>query len=130
MAQTAIGVAVDINNIPVTGVYTPVPANQANLDSLTMTQASWTKTNDRVIVFGGFLANPTAGGIGANWTIDLPFASDLLALEDLSGCATQGGTTQEGTIVAETVGNRAYFDFLVADTSNKYWSYIFSYRII
>lgn len=112
--------------------YNPSATNVANIDSVSVTAANWTRVGRMVHVWGIFSVDPSSSGVLTQFTISLPIASNLSSNYDLVGGATNSvdGETA-GRIYADTGADEALVEFTPRTTTSSYdWSYSYDYEII
>lgn len=111
--------------------YTPVAANDVNLDSLpTMFAAQYIRLGDVVTVSGRFTSDATAGATSTSFTMTLPVASDFTALADCAGVAaspTSAGAC--AAIYADTTNNVAKVQWVSGSTASQDHFFQFTYQI-
>lgn len=112
------------------GVYTPGLTNTTNVAASTAYQCQYVRVGSVVTVSGKVDIDPTAAGqtvLG----IALPIASNIGAEEDVGGVGSLrdvGG--HSAAIYGDAANNRATLEYMATDTSNRAWSFTFTYRII
>lgn len=116
------------------GFYTPTPTDEANLDSLEVFEARWTRVGDIVTVTGGFEAQPTLPSTFTGFRLPPPIPT-LIFLEggekQIAGVAFCGSVSGQGAqIVGEQGDNVADLYWVASDTTLQYWSYTYSYQVI
>lgn len=122
-----------LNNEITSGIYSISANDEINADGRTLYDAYWTRINNIVTVTGGFLFDPTTDGL-TSFEINLPFASDLGDVFELSGTGSSGelyyGSVQ---IRGETTNDTAEFIWMMnpseIDFDSHYYSYKFTYII-
>jgi hypothetical protein len=114
------------------GVYTPTRSAEANLDSnVTMSEAQYMRVGNTVTVSGQFTANPTTTATLTSFEITLPVASNIGAVEDVSGVAACGAISGMCAAISGSVANdTAVVTWLASDVAAQSWSYQFSFQVI
>lgn len=112
--------------------YTPVASATVNLDSTpTVSTTKYFVSNGMVTVSGYFDADPTAPNVATSFEITLPIASNIGAIEDVTGTAACGAGAGESVQVLGSIANdTAVFTWVAKLTAVNRWSFIFQYRII
>lgn len=110
-------------------VYTPTLTNVTNLDDSTAYQCHYMRVGDVVHVAGQFAANPTlAAPTDTELGMSLPIPSNLSADEQLAGTASNTAG-ESARILSDSTNNRASIQWPAASTTNRSWSFNFTYRI-
>lgn len=114
------------------GTYAPTRSSETNLDAnVTLSTAVYMRVGSTVTVSGRFTANPTLTATATNFEMDLPVASNLGAVEDLSGVAFCGAVAGQGAEIIGVVANdTAQVQWVAGDVTEQTWSYTFQYRVI
>lgn len=111
------------------GVYTPTLTSVANTDLITPFQCVYARNGNVVTVSGIVLIDPTAAA-DTQVGMSLPIASNLAALEDLSGAGAAASAQWAVAIYADAANNRAEFRFVAPDTTGRNVYFTFQYRVI
>ncbi len=114
------------------GVYTPTDSAHVNIDGsdVTMTEAQYMRVGNTVTVSGQFTADPTAPG-AASFEITLPVASNIGAVEDVSGVACGGGVAAlSAQIIGVVANDTAKIQWIAVDLTSQSWSYTLTYQVI
>lgn len=111
--------------------YTPVAANDANLDATpTMYEAMYFRIGDLVTVSGRFTANPTLTAATTSFTMTLPIASAFTVLHDCAGTANSPTIAgQSAAIYADTTNDLAKVQWVSSNTGDIEHFFTFTYRI-
>lgn len=111
--------------------YTPVAANDTNLDAVpTMYVAQYLRLGNTVTVSGRFTANPTLTATATSFTMTLPIASDFTALADCAGTAVSPTVAgQCCAIYADTTNNVAKVQWVSGNTGDQEHFFQFTYQI-
>jgi hypothetical protein len=132
-------------DMPITssGTYTPTKSAEANIASLNMSQAQYMRVGNTVTVSGHFTTLSSADFVIASFEIDLPVASNVGAIDDVSGmCSFLGGTVSMnqydplvGTIIGSVANNTAVINWFTGSNMDTYpggalFTYTFTYQII
>ncbi len=114
------------------GTYTPTRSAESNLDSnVTTTEAQYMRVGNTVTVSGRFTADPTLTATNTSFEITLPVASNIGAVEDVSGVAFCGSIAGMGAEIIGVVANdTAKIQWVSSDVTSKTWSYTFTYQVI
>ena len=113
------------------GTYTPTRSAESNIDgTVTPSQAQYMRVGNVVTVSGRFTADPTAAG-ATSFELTLPVASNIGAVEDLSGVAFCGAIAGQGAAILGSVANNtAVVQWVAVDVTSQAWSYTFTYEVI
>jgi hypothetical protein len=113
------------------GTYTPTLTNVANLDGSTAFECQWMRVGDVVTVSGFLQQDPTLTATSTSLGISLPVPSNFSGASQCGGtavCNTVAG--QCAAIFADTTNDRATFQYLSGDTSNRTMVFSFTYLVI
>jgi hypothetical protein len=116
----------------VPGTWTPTLTGVTNVASTDCVayECLFTRMGDTLMGSGLLECNPTAIG-NVTVGISLPIASDFTATNDCSGNATSPGATPiVGSIIPDTVNNRAELRFYSPDAANAFIRFMFVCRIL
>jgi hypothetical protein len=113
------------------GVYTPTLTNTANLDASTAFECRYMRLGNIVIVSGKVDVDPTAANTSTTLRMTLPVASNLAAIDDLSGTANAriAATHREGVFAADSTNDAAELFIYPAQTANKALYFQFCYQV-
>lgn len=113
------------------GTYTPVAANDTNLDALpTMFAAQYMRLGGTVTVSGRFTANPTLTATTTSFTMTLPVASAFTALADCAGTAASPTVAgQCCAVYADTTNDVAKVQWVSGNTGDQEHFFQFTYQI-
>ena len=112
------------------GTWTPTLTNTTNLDGSTAFECFYQRVGSVVGAWGRVNMNPTAGGV-VRLGVSLPIASNFGATADCPGVAFCGEVAGQGAMIyADTTNDRAVFEWIAADTTDKQWYFHFGYEII
>ena len=112
------------------GTYTPALTNVTNIASSAVNgTCMYFRVDDVVTVAGSVDIDPTTTG-AIELGIALPYASAFTATNHCAGTAVSKTVTQAGVIDADITNDRARITSVVTDTSNRAWSFQFSYRVL
>lgn len=115
----------------VAGTYTPTGTGVANLDTITMYQAQYLAIGNTVLVSGRFDANAAVTATLTQFRMTLPIASNLGATEDLGGAAFAPAVAGLGAAIkGDATNNAAFVEWVVTDTNDREYTFIFSYQVI
>lgn len=114
------------------GTYTPTRSAEVNMDgNVTMSEAQYLRVGNTVTVSGRFTADPATTATPTSFEMTLPVASNIGAIEDVSGTAFCGGIAAMGAGVSGSVANNtAVVSWVSSDITSQIWSYQYSYQII
>ena len=129
---STVGLANVGNFVTNANVYTPTITVETNLDATTtVTEAQYLRVGNTVTVSGRFTANPTLTATATSFELSLPVASNIGAVEDLSGIGFCGQIAGMGCAITGSVANdTAVITWVSSDTTAQSWSYTYSYQII
>lgn len=121
----------DVTNLA-SGTYTPTRSVEANMDAnVTMSEAQYMRVGNTVTVSGQFTADPTLTATTTSFEITLPVASNIGAVEDVSGTANCGNIVSMGGAITGVVANdTAKIFWEASDITSQIWSYVMVYQII
>lgn len=108
--------------------YTPTLSNFANVASSTLRAAWYVRSND--IVQGHVVCDidPTAAS-GTTLIITLPVASNFASTYDASGNGNSDAN-EVGIVTADVAGDRMYYTYTAASTSQTQHRIAFSYKVL
>ena len=114
------------------GVYTPTLFNVVNVAASTAYECQWLRVGNTVTVSGRVDIDPTAAAPTATELgISLPVASALTAGTQLAGTGwSLNVSSQGGPVLADTVNDRASYQFLAQSAANAANFFIFTYQIL
>lgn len=114
------------------GTYTPTRSAEVNMDgNVTMSEAQYLRVGNTVTVSGRFTADPATTATPTSFEMTLPVASNIGAIEDVSGTAFCGGIAAMGAGVSGSIANNtAIVSWVSSDITSQIWSYQYSYQII
>lgn len=124
-----------VNNVRIRGGYSdgsfaPKTYNTTNVTSSSATNAQFYRVGDRVTVSGIVTFTATLPSVSTVLGIDIPIASDFIALEQCSGIAFSGSIAGMGSaIVASIANNRANLLFISSDVASNSWTYHYTYTV-
>lgn len=120
------------SNVITAGTYAPTRSGESNLDSnVTMSEAQYLRVRNTVSVSGNFTADPTLAATSTFFEFDLPIASNVGAVEDLSGVAFCGAISGMGAAINGVVANdTAKVKWVSSDITSQLWSYTLTYQVI
>src|SRR3990167_4879975 len=112
------------------GVYTPTLFNVTNVAASTAYECQWQRAGNTVTVSGRVDIDPTAAAPTATELgISLPVASALTAATQLAGIAwSLNVSSQGGPVLADTVNDRASYQYLAQSAANAANFFIFTYQ--
>lgn len=130
--QTDGSKALSFGKVIDSDVYTPTLTNGVNVAASTAYQAQWMRIGNVVTVSGKVSIDPTAAAATATELgMSLPVASNFANEYECAGTAASEVTaTVPVRILADTVNNRASFQFASGTTANDSYSFTFTYTII
>lgn len=112
------------------GIYTPTPTTRSNHESSpTMSDAQYMRVGNTVTVSGQFVFNPAEAATETEFRFDVPIASDFADPWEACGIAFSA----DGNDVAEITANASgevKARWYATDTSERTWSYHYTYQII
>ena len=113
-------------------LYTPTLFNVTNVDGSTAYECQWLRVGNIVTVSGRVDIDPTAAAPTATELgISLPIASALTAGTQLAGTGwSLNVSSQGGPVLADTVNDRASYQFLAQSVANAANFFIFTYQIL
>lgn len=120
----------DDSRFPVNGTYTPTVTNVANIGTVVMADANYTRLNNSVIVSGSFTLDPTSASVATAFRIDLPIASNFSSVGDVGGAANCQSVNQHLSIRADVGNDEAQFQGVPSSAANQTYSFIFQYIIL
>jgi hypothetical protein len=114
------------------GTYTPTLTGVANIDAVTPATTHFAKRGNIVHVWGTMSVDPTAAAstttqVGISLPPDWP--SNFTATADCVGTAQAHTLATTGSILADTVNDRAQLQFSSANLSAFTWAFVFSYEV-
>lgn len=109
--------------------YTPTLTNTTNLDASTAFETTYLRVGATVTVSGLVNMDPTSAA-EVVMGMSLPVASNFASVWDCGGSAACIAVQQSAGIQADAANNRAEFRFIANDTSNRTFTFTFTYRII
>ena len=114
------------------GTYTPTRSAEVNQDAnATMFEAQYLRVGATVTVSGRFTFDPTLTATATSFEMTLPIASNIGAVEDLSGVAFCGAIASMGAAISGSVANNtAVVQWISSDVTAQSWSFTFTYQII
>lgn len=114
------------------GTYSPTRSAESNLDAnVSPTTALWQRSGKSVTVSGQVSVNPTLTATVTSFELDLPVASNLAQVYDLSGVAFCGAISGMGAAISGSVANNtAVFSWVASDIGAQTFSYVYTYRIL
>ena len=117
---------------PISGTYTPTLVNVSNTDARTAYACQYTRVGDVVTVSGQVDIDPTAAaGTLTRIRISLPIASNLSAITQLAGVASDGDqNTGSAQIYADTTNHDAVLGFNAKGTANTTFMFTFTYSVV
>ena len=129
--QTALDLKANTSSFA-NGVYTPTRSAEVNMDeNVSMSEAQYLRVGSTVTVSGQFTANPTLTATATSFEMTLPVASNIGAVEDVSGVAVCGAIASMSAAIAGVVANdTAKVSWVATDPNSNTWSYTFSFQII
>jgi hypothetical protein len=113
------------------GRWTPTPAGVANVTTSSGLSGHYSRNGAIVTCMVLLNVTPTTGSqTQTTVDIDLPIASDLTDVSDVSGTtAAATATTVAGTVIAEITGNKARASFRSGGTSSHTVAVSFMYEV-
>ena len=116
------------------GTYTAVASDATNLDSTPANHtAQYMRVGDVVTVSGTMGIDVTVSGIGTNWDLSLPIASDFTLVDDCGGVAVQtdlaATVTDTFRISTNNTTNKARFEGYPVGVGANFCSYTYTYQI-
>lgn len=114
------------------GVYTPTRSAEVNMDgNVTMSEAQYMRVGNTVTVSGQFTADPTTTTSTTSFEMTLPVASNIGAIEDVSGTAVCGNIlSMSGAVQGVAANDTAKIFWKATDVTSQVWSYIFTYQLL
>lgn len=116
--------AAAIATAPTPGAYMPIALHTANVASLVIRKAIWSRNGNAVTVSGAYQFQPRTAGY-ARVILELPIPAIFGSAFDLSGTTTTGNGLA-GTVRA--AGNAADVSILMPDTAVETVQYIYAYE--
>jgi hypothetical protein len=130
-ANAAAGAWILLNSAPPNGIYTPTLTNGANAAASTAHACNYVRLGNMVIVSGVLELDPTTTATLTLVDISLPIASDLAAIEDLTGSAgVSSVATGAYGVYANFTNNRATLQGICPTASNHFVDFVFMYRVL
>lgn len=113
------------------GKYTPTLTNVANLDASTAYEWMYMRLGAIVLTGGRVDVDPTAGSASTQLGFSLPVASNIGAVEDVSGVAFAPGIAGQGAaVLGDAANNRGQIEFISANTTNQAMYAVCIYEVI
>lgn len=111
------------------GTYTPTLTNTTNLTASTAYECQYMQVANVVTVSGKVDVDPTGAGqcvLG----FSLPIAVDFASTEECAGVGTTPAVAGISiAILGDTTNDRATFEWIAVDTSNRSVYFTFTYRL-
>lgn len=114
------------------GTYTPTLTNGVNVTSSVSHLANWTRLGNVVTVSGQIDITPTGISAQTEVKLSLPVASNLTSGLELNGVAQYQNSTvigPGGTLVSDTVGDKADLTYFTTTVGAGTMVYTFSYPV-
>jgi hypothetical protein len=114
------------------GTYSATITNVSNIDNSSGFDCQYMRVGNTVTVSGRFNADVTLAATASAVRIDLPIASNFLAITQAGGTgATVGATTSEfAQLYAGIATDDILIQWISVDTGNQTWSFSFTYQIL
>lgn len=117
--------------VGVSGTYTPTLTNTLNISASTAYSCQYFRLGSVVTVSGRVDIDPTAASTLTTLSISLPIASNFSAENECGGTAAVRDVAGESAaIYADATNDLALLSFTTSDTSNRAFSFSFTYRVI
>lgn len=114
------------------GIYTPTLTNTANVSASTAYSCQYSRLGSVVTVSGKVDIDVVAATTLSTVGISLPIASNFANTNECGGTANSNAVASlSAAIYADSVNDRASLEFIsTADTANRSFYFLFTYRII
>jgi hypothetical protein len=113
------------------GVYTPTITIVSGVDTVTATDALYSRSGNNVTVNGTFTLQISGVGVPAVFELSLPVTSNLAATHQLTGIySADEDQVFAGNITGSVANNRAVISALGLWDSALVYSYSYTYRVI